>query len=120
MVYLGEEDLGFGSRTLWLNESKRRLAVEQLFAKRWASRVWTIQEVAFAQKVMLITGDVTCHLNADLLFRIRGRGRTYGCIVPGPLAWDSRGNVATRDLLSMLHVSRDCHSTDPKDSKYRS
>ncbi len=119
MVYLGEENLGFGSRNLWLDESKRRFAVEQLFAKRWASSVWAIQEMAFAQKVMIITGDATCHLNTDLLFRIRGRGRTYGCIFPGPLAWDSRGSVARRDLLSMLHISRDCRSTDPRDSKCR-
>lgn len=96
LVYLGEEDLGFGSRGLWSDSEKRLLALKKLFAKRWASRVWVIQEFALAQRVMMITGDVACHMDADLLTRIRGRARAYGLYVPGPLAWDPTLNASTK------------------------
>ncbi|CAO2657371.1 Nn.00g034970.m01.CDS01 [Neocucurbitaria sp. VM-36] len=118
LVYLGEEDLGFGSRDIWLDESKRLSALKQLFAKRWVSRVWVIQEVALARRVMMITGDVECHWTADLLSRIRGRARACGLQTPGPLAWDPVVNASTRDLLTMLHISRNCLSTDPRDKIY--
>ncbi|KAJ4374139.1 hypothetical protein N0V83_002880 [Neocucurbitaria cava] len=118
VVYLGEEDLGFGSRNIWLEESKRLSALKGLFAKRWVSRVWVIQEVALAQRVMMITGDVECLWTTDLLSRIRGRARACGLQTPGPLAWDPVVNASTRDLLSMLHISRNCLSTDPRDKIY--
>lgn len=114
LAYLGEEDLGFGSRSLWTDSDKRLLALKKLFAKRWASRVWVIQEVALAQKVLMVTGNVACHLDSELLCRIRGRARAHGLQTPGPLAWDPIVNASTRDLLTMLHVSRNCFSSDPR------
>ena len=117
VAYLGEEDLGFTSPGLWSDDSRRRMAMEKLFAKRWVSRVWVIQEVALAQRVMMVTGEVSCHLDAGLLSRIRARARAYRLQVPGPLAWDPMVN-ATRDLLTLLDMSRNCHSTDPRDKVY--
>ncbi|KAH7402615.1 heterokaryon incompatibility protein-domain-containing protein [Pyrenochaeta sp. MPI-SDFR-AT-0127] len=118
LAYLGEEDLGFGSRSLWTDSARRVLALKKLFAKRWVSRVWVIQEVALAQKVVMITGNVACHLDSELLCRIRGRARAHGLHTPGPLAWDPIVNASTRDLLSMLHISRNCFSSDPRDKVY--
>lgn len=118
LVYLGEEDLGFGSKGLWLDSDRRFAALKGLFAKRWVSRVWVIQEVALADRVMMITGDVVFHLSDDLLNRIRARARLYNLHTPGPLAWNPHVNAATRDLLSLLHISRNCLSTDPRDKVY--
>jgi len=35
LVYLGEEDLGFASRSLWLDSERRQSALTKLFSKRW-------------------------------------------------------------------------------------
>jgi hypothetical protein len=118
LVYLGEEDLDFGSRGLWLDSEKRYTALKRLFAKRWVSRVWVIQEVALAQRLIMITGGVSCQMDEDLMSRIRGRSRAYGLQVPGPLAWDPLVSAPTRDLLTMLDMTRNCSSTDPRDKVY--
>lgn len=118
LIYLGEEDLGFGSRSIWQDQAKRTAALKKLFAKRWASRVWVIQEVALAQKLMMITGSVATHMDIDFMTRVRGRAKAAGLHVPGPLAWDPIISAPTRDLLSMLHMSRNCLSTDPRDKVY--
>jgi hypothetical protein len=118
LIYLGEEDLGFGFRGLWLDSEKRYAALRKLFAKRWVSRVWVIQEVALARRLVMITGGVSCHMDANLLSRIRGRARAHGLQVPGPLAWDPLVSAPTRDLLTMLDISRNCLSTDPRDKVY--
>jgi hypothetical protein len=118
LVYLGEEDLGFGSRGLWLDSEKRYTALKKLFAKRWVSRVWVIQEVALAQRLIMITGGVLCQMDENLMSRIRGRSRAYGLQVPGPLAWDPLVSAPTRDLLTMLDMTRNCLSTDPRDRVY--
>ncbi|KAF1834474.1 HET-domain-containing protein [Decorospora gaudefroyi] len=118
LVYLGEDDLDFGSRDIWLDSGRRYSALKRLFAKRWASRVWVIQEVALAQKVVMVTGAVSCQMDVNLMSRIRGRAKAYGLHVPGPLAWDPLVSVPTRDLLILLHISRDCLSADPRDKIY--
>jgi hypothetical protein len=118
LVYLGEEDLGFGSRTLWVDAERRQVALRKLFAKRWVSRVWVIQEVALAQKLVMVTGNASCPMDANLMSRIRGRAKISGLQVPGPLAWDPLVSAPTRDLLTMLHMTRNCSSTDPRDKIY--
>ncbi|KAF2856824.1 HET-domain-containing protein [Plenodomus tracheiphilus IPT5] len=118
LVYLGEEDLGFGINGIWLDSEKRLVALKKLFAKRWASRVWVIQEVALAQKLTMITGEVSIRMDAHFMTRVRGRARASGLLVPGPLAWDPLVSAPSRDLLTMLHMSRNCHSTDPRDKVY--
>ncbi|EOA81405.1 hypothetical protein ACJQWK_10623 [Exserohilum turcicum] len=118
LVYLGEEDLGFASRGLWLDSERRQLALTKLFAKRWVSRAWVIQEVALARKLLMVTGDAECALDANLMSRIRGRAKISRLKVPGPLAWDPLASAPTRDLLALLLVSRHCDSTDPRDKVY--
>lgn len=118
LVYLGEEDLGFASRSLWLDTERRQVALKKLFAKRWASRVWVIQEVALAQKLVMVTGNASCPMDANLMCRIRGRAKISGLQIPGPLAWDPLVSAPTRDLLTMLHMTRNCSSTDPRDRIY--
>lgn len=118
LVYLGEEDLGFGTNGMWQDSEKRFLALKKLFAKRWASRVWVIQEVALAQRLTMITGDVVTPMDVDFMTRVRGRARASGLLVPGPLAWDPIVSAPSRDLLTMLHMSRNCYSTDPRDKVY--
>ena len=118
LVYLGEEDLGFGSRTLWMDTERRQTALKKLFAKRWASRVWVIQEVAMAQKLTMVTGNASCPMDANLMSRIRGRAKISRLQVPGPLAWDPLVSAPTRDLLTMLQMTHNCSSTDPRDKVY--
>ncbi|RMZ72142.1 heterokaryon incompatibility [Pyrenophora seminiperda CCB06] len=118
LVYLGEEDLGFTSQSLWLDSERRQLALKRLFSKRWVSRVWVIQEVALAQKVVMVTGEATCQMDASLMSRIRGRARAYGLQVPGPLSWDPLVSAPTRDLLTLLYMTRGCRSKDPRDKVY--
>ncbi|KAH6878208.1 heterokaryon incompatibility protein-domain-containing protein [Alternaria rosae] len=118
LVYLGEEDLGFGSRNLWLDTERRQVALKKLFAKRWASRVWVIQEAALAQKLVMVTGNTSCPMDTNLMSRIRGRAKISGLQIPGPLAWDPLVSAPTRDLLTMLHMTRNCSSTDPRDKVY--
>ncbi|CAE7206224.1 hypothetical protein P3342_011437 [Pyrenophora teres f. teres] len=118
LVYLGEEDLGFASQSLWLDSERRQSALKRLFSKRWVSRVWVIQEVALAQKVVMVTGEATCQMDASLMCRIRGRARAYGLQVPGPLAWDPLVSAPTRDLLTLLYMTRGCRSKDPRDKVY--
>jgi len=118
LVYLGEEDLGFGNRNLWLDTERRQVALQKLFAKRWASRVWVIQEAALAQKLVMVTGNTSCPMDTNLMSRIRGRAKISGLQIPGPLAWDPLVSAPTRDLLTMLHMTRNCSSTDPRDKIY--
>ncbi|CBX94570.1 hypothetical protein LEMA_P120610.1 [Plenodomus lingam JN3] len=118
LVYLGEEDLGFGVQGIWQDSERRLVALKKLFAKRWASRVWVIQEVALAQKLKMITGDVAIPMDAQFMTRVRGRARVSQLLVPGPLAWDPVVSAPSRDLLTMLHMSRNCLSTDPRDKVY--
>ncbi|CAN9300837.1 unnamed protein product [Alternaria alternata] len=118
LVYLGEEDLGFGSRTLWMDTERRQTALKKLFAKRWASRVWVIQEVALAQKLTMVTGSASCPMDANLMSRIRGRAKISRLQVPGPLAWDPLVSAPTRDLLTILQMTHNCSSTDPRDKVY--
>lgn len=118
LVYLGEEDLGFASRSLWLDSERRQLALTKLFAKRWVSRTWVIQEVALARKLLMVTGDASCAMDANLMSRIRGRAKIARLQVPGPLAWDPLASAPTRDLLTLLLLSRHCDSTDPRDKVY--
>ncbi|EMD89675.1 hypothetical protein COCC4DRAFT_158880 [Bipolaris maydis ATCC 48331] len=118
LVYLGEEDLGFASRSLWLDSERRQSALTKLFAKRWVSRAWVIQEVALARKLMMIMGDASCAMDANLMSRIRGRAKISRLQVPGPLAWDPLASAPTRDLLTLLLLSRHCSSTDPRDKVY--
>lgn len=118
LVYLGEEDLGFGSRGLWVDQAKRTAALAKLFAKNWVHRVWVIQEVALAQKVMMVTGSVVVHMDNDFMARLRGRAKAAGLDVPGPLAWDPIASAPTRDLLTMLNMTKNCRSTDPRDKVY--
>ncbi|KAG9189715.1 hypothetical protein G6011_06583 [Alternaria panax] len=118
LVYLGEEDLGFGSRTLWMDTERRQVALKKLFSKRWASRVWVIQEVALAQKLVMVMGNKSCRMDANLMSRIRGRAKISRLQVPGPLAWDPLVSAPTRDLLTMLQMTRNCSSTDPRDKIY--
>ncbi|USP82760.1 heterokaryon incompatibility protein [Curvularia clavata] len=118
LVYLGEEDLGFASRGLWLDSERRQSALTKLFAKRWVSRTWVIQEVALARKLLMVTGDASCAMDANLMSRIRGRAKISRLQVPGPLAWDPLASAPTRDLLTLLLLSRHCDSTDPRDKVY--
>jgi hypothetical protein len=118
LVYLGEEDLGFASTGLWLDSERRQSALTKLFAKRWVSRTWVIQEVALARKLLMVTGDASCAMDANLMSRIRGRAKISRLQVPGPLAWDPLASAPTRDLLTLLLVSRHCDSTDPRDKVY--
>ncbi len=118
LVYLGEEDLGFGSRSLWIDTERRQVALRKLFAKRWVSRVWVIQEAALAQKLVMITGNTCCAMDTNLMSRIRGRAKISGLEIPGTLAWDPLVSAPTRDLLTMLHMTRNCSSTDPRDKIY--
>jgi hypothetical protein len=118
LVYLGEEDLGFASRSLWLDSERRQSALTKLFSKRWVSRAWVIQEVALARKLLMVTGDASCAMDANLMSRIRGRAKISRLQVPGPLAWDPLASAPTRDLLTLLLVSRHCDSTDPRDKIY--
>jgi hypothetical protein len=118
LVYLGEEDLGFGSRSLWLDTERRQAALKKLFGKRWASRVWVIQEAALAQKLVMVTGNTSCPMDTNLMSRIRARAKISGLQIPGPLAWDPLVSAPTRDLLTMLHMTRNCTSTDPRDKIY--
>ncbi|KAL6712554.1 hypothetical protein ACN47E_000431 [Coniothyrium glycines] len=117
LVYLGEEDLGFTSPGLWLDDRRRRTALEKLFTKRWVTRVWVIQEVALAQKILLIMGPATCPFDEGLSSRIRARARLYNLRVPGPLAWNPMVNTGS-DLLSLLDMTRNCHATDSRDKIY--
>ncbi|KAI8937880.1 hypothetical protein NX059_005567 [Plenodomus lindquistii] len=118
LVYLGEDDLGFGMNGIWLDSEKRLAALKKLFAKRWASRVWVIQEVALARKLTMITGAVAIGMDTQFMTRVRGRARASGLLVPGPLAWDPIVSAPSRDLLTMLHMSRNCNSTDQRDKVY--
>ncbi|RAR09211.1 heterokaryon incompatibility protein [Stemphylium lycopersici] len=118
LVYLGEEDLGFASRSLWLDSERRQSALIKLFSKRWVSRAWVIQEVALARKLLMVTGDASCAMDANLMSRIRGRAKISRLQVPGPLAWDPLASAPSRDLLTLLLISRHCDSTDPRDKIY--
>lgn len=111
LVYLGEEDIGLNANGLWQDSEKRTVALKKLFAKRWASRVWVIQEVALARELKMITDDKIIPMTSDFMNRVRGQARVSGLHVPGPLAWDPVVSAPSRDLLTMLHMSYSCLST---------
>lgn len=117
IAYLGEDPLGFTEPGLWVDDQRRRAALEKLFSRRWVSRIWVIQEVALAQQVLLVMGPESCLLNDALSSRIRARARLYGLRVPGPLAWDPMVN-STREMLHLLDMARHCHSSEPRDKIY--
>lgn len=117
IVYLGEEAIGLTEPGLWLDDRKRRMVLEKLFSRTWAERVWCVQEVALARKVQLIMGHEVCEFNEALSSRIRARARLYGLRLPGPLAWDPMVN-ATRDMMTLLDITRNCRASDPRDKVY--
>lgn len=117
VVYLGEEPLGLTEPGLWLDDRRRRIALEKLFSRPWVSRVWVIQEFALARKAMLVMGPESCVLDEALFSRIRGRARVYKLRVPGPLAWDPLVG-RTDGTLALLDMARNCHATEPRDKVY--
>ncbi|KAF2109166.1 heterokaryon incompatibility protein-domain-containing protein [Lophiotrema nucula] len=90
---------------------------EDLFSRRWFSRVWVIQELALAQEAQMLVGDYEHYLNDFYLEKIRDRCYNMNIRVPGPFQW-SPGERSTDNLLLALHAARSCSSTEPKDKFY--
>ncbi|KAH7078783.1 heterokaryon incompatibility protein-domain-containing protein [Paraphoma chrysanthemicola] len=92
----------------------------RIFSRRhYFSRVWALQEIALAKLVTLVVGNKTLPWTTatiDLVRQLRTAVRTM-TPTPSLLHWQP-GSELGRDLLDVLHRSRSCSATDPRDKVY--
>lgn len=89
-------------------------SVEKLFAKRWFSRVWCIQEFALAKHALMIAGDHSVLADALWLKKVRSLAVENLFPIPAALRWQP-GDSRKLRLSAALAATRQCLATEPKD-----
>ena len=109
--------LAYSRDIIDLRTVRNREALRKFLSVRWFSRVWVIQELSRAKKAILITGGYERKLDEQFLDVIREGCRKYGLPIPAPFKLIP-GASLSHDLLPMLHVTRSCSATDPRDKVF--
>ncbi|KAJ8111995.1 hypothetical protein OPT61_g5531 [Boeremia exigua] len=88
-----------------------------LFALRYFSRVWVIQEVALARKVILHVNNDSAVLTKKILSLLRNGSGYSNLILPPPLqAFLDKHNFDNATYLLHMSISASC--SDPRDQVY--
>ncbi|KAH7073309.1 heterokaryon incompatibility protein-domain-containing protein [Paraphoma chrysanthemicola] len=104
---------------VWEHISNVEQDVRLFLRRHYFSRVWALQEIALAKLVTLVVGNLTLPWTTttiDLVRKLRTAIRTV-TLTPSLLHWQP-GSELGRDLLDVLHRSRSCSATDPRDKVY--
>ncbi|KAF2447520.1 HET-domain-containing protein [Karstenula rhodostoma CBS 690.94] len=123
IIYLGPGTRATDRMLNYLNgdesDSDKRIVIYSVLNNfldhRWFDRVWVLQEIALAKLAIMVVGTKTTHWNSEAINKVLNlcRGREP----PSALRWLPASQPEC-DFLSVLHKSRNCTSTDPRDKVY--
>jgi len=102
---------------IWSDEKRQLTDVRQFSRLRYFDRVWVLQEIALAQLITLVAGTKTARWTASTSQEIRDLLLKAKFRIPSVLKWDPASELE-RDFLQVLHKSRNCSASDPRDKVY--
>lgn len=111
--YLNETDDG-GAR---VRRPGFSIDVKNFLKHRWLDRVWVLQEIALARLAVLIAGDKTTQWTMESINKLLNLCKIMSIEPPSVLRW-LPASEPDPDFLSVLHNSRNCSSTDPRDKVF--
>lgn len=94
-------------------------AIDNLFLRRYFSRIWVIQEVAVARKVIMYCGDLSLTWSSFNTLRIPKQN--FDTIPKWLLEYSQLEMGVTarpKDLLALLDATSNCSSKDPRDKVF--
>lgn len=136
LVYLGDGDPELSRLLEYMTSDvggqlPRTTDFISLFRCRWFHRVWVLQEVAVAKSILVRYGNYQLTwedlLQQGKLFRHITAKKRIPLLLPPVVSFAlAQSNTGTRhlhlqeksDLLTLLHVSRNCSCKDPRDKVY--
>ncbi|KAL5423764.1 hypothetical protein PMIN04_003658 [Paraphaeosphaeria minitans] len=123
VIYLGPGTPATDRLLNYLNgnetETDKRIIIHSVISDfldhRWFDRVWVLQEIALAKLATMVVGEKTIHWTLETINKVLRL-----CTNREPLSalrW-LPASQPERDFLSVLHKSRNCTSTDPRDKVF--
>lgn len=94
-----------------------RSIIEDFLGHRWFDRVWILQEIALARLATMVAGDKTVRWTLETINQLLALCTSLSIEPPSALRW-LPASQPERDVLSVLHKSRNCSSTDPRDKVF--
>jgi hypothetical protein len=92
--------------------------LSSILSRPWWSRVWVLQEVAFARSAILMWGRATIHwtlLSTAHLQRLYLSPEDKTGKIPPVLLFSGNDQRPIRDVTTFLTTARSCDSSDPRD-----
>lgn len=111
--YLNETDEG-GAR---VRRHGFSTDVNNFLKHRWLDRVWVLQEIALARLAVMIAGDKKTQWTMESINKLLNLCKIMSIEPPSVLRW-LPASEPHRDFLSVLHNSRNCSSTNPRDKVF--
>ncbi|RDW69922.1 hypothetical protein BP5796_08319 [Coleophoma crateriformis] len=115
----------------WTNDSRYKpefIAIKNISSRPYWKRMWIIQELFRARKILLQCGGDRLEWNtlAQVLRKLSNDDRTSASMacqvlcqsMPAQLHEQRRSNPGSRSLLSLLEMSADSLSSDPRDKLF--
>ncbi|CAI6335624.1 unnamed protein product [Periconia digitata] len=100
-----------------IKRDKVHLVVKAFVNLRWFSRVWVLQEVAFAQLATIIAGDRTAQWTSVSIDKVLHLCKKTHIFTPSALRF-TPASQPNGFILDVLHKSRNCSATDPRDKVF--
>jgi hypothetical protein len=91
--------------------------VKRFLRIRWLNRVWVLQEIALAKLATMTAGDKTIKWTHDSIKALLGICKKLGIEPPSALHWLPASEPHT-NILTVLHKSRNCSSSDARDKVF--
>ncbi|PVI06628.1 HET-domain-containing protein [Periconia macrospinosa] len=127
LIYLGSSTLATDTMLDYLNgddsalqqvkRDRLHLVVKSFLNRRWFSRVWVLQEVAFAQLATMIAGNKTVQWTSVSVEKVLHLCKKTDMFTPSALLWKP-ASQPNGFILDVLHRSRNCYATDPRDKVF--
>jgi hypothetical protein len=98
--------------------------IEALLQRPWFSRVWVLQEVAFAKEVVVLCGDKEVGWESFMAFKYWNVAALWVRTLPyivnqaARKPWLQSFGTPGRGLLNLLVATRHCGATDPRDKLF--
>ncbi|KAF1974992.1 HET-domain-containing protein [Bimuria novae-zelandiae CBS 107.79] len=107
------------NRDAFTNIRRDRIAgiVKDFLNYRWFDRVWVLQEIALAQLATIIAGKKSARWTLVSISKLLTLCETLSIAPPSALRW-LPASQPEHDILTVLHNSRNCSSTDPRDKVF--
>ncbi|KAL1607660.1 hypothetical protein SLS60_002595 [Paraconiothyrium brasiliense] len=101
------------------SDSDKRIVIhsvlDDFLDHRWFDRVWILQEIALARLATMVAGEKTIRWTSETINKLLALCTPR--LPPSALRW-LPASQPERDVLTVLHRSRNCSSTDPRDKVY--